>query len=51
MLITDRPIHIGHELIANRTAVGIKTLAVDIIITAVAILVVRLPGDDKPAVR
>ena len=51
MLITDRPVHIGHELVANRTAVRIKALAVNVVITAVAILVIRLPGNNKATVR
>ena len=51
MLITDRPVHIGHELVTNRTAVRVKTLTVNIIVMAVAILVIRLPGNDKATVR
>ena len=51
MLIANRPVRIDHELVANRVARSIELLAVNVVITAVAILIIGFPDLHKAAIR
>ena len=51
MLIANRPVRIDHELVANRVTRSIELLAVNVVITAVAILIIGFPDLHKAAIR
>ena len=51
MLIENRPVRIDHELVANRVARSIELLAVNVVVTAVAILIIGFPDLHKAAIR
>ena len=51
ILIIGMTLNIGSELVADGVGVAVKPLAVNIIVPTIIILVVRLPGDNKTAIR
>ena len=51
MLIENRPVRIDHELVANRVARSIELLAVNVVVAAVAVLIIGFPDLHKAAIR
>ena len=51
MLVTDGPTDIDHELVTNRAARSIKLLAVNVVVAAVAVLIIGFPDLHEAAAR